>query len=339
MSCSDISDLIEDISLDVEERERADEGLALEKTGFWNIGKVEGKNTMQEARAYQKKLLTIAHHVQSSVQSNTAIDISSVIKHVRRIIDNDLIEPLYYYLVFEGSKKITIAEHAIEVTVFSPLVGLGMGYNKKRLLPLALLAFLHDVGMYKIPQDILNKKGTLNEQELKAVKRHPEISAGILSELGDRFAWLANLSLQIHERADGTGYPRGLKEGRIHEFAFIVGLVDMYSAMIKDRPYRNRLEKNKAMKTVISSSRGKFPARVVKAFLNQISFFPVGSHVRLNDRSAGRVINTNPGFPLKSIVEILYDHAGNKLKKPKIVDLSQQPLLHITESIDEKDFI
>jgi HD-GYP domain-containing protein (c-di-GMP phosphodiesterase class II) len=330
-------DIIDDIDLDVEDRDKVDEGLALGKTGFWNIGRVEGRNTMQVARAYHKKLLALANQVQSSVQNNEAIDISSVIQHLRHIIENDLIQLLYYSLVFEGGKESTVAEHAIEVTIFSLLVGVGMGYNKKRLLPLAMVAFLHDVGMYKIPPAILSKKGKLSEREFKEVQKHPEISAGILSKMGDKFAWLANLSLQVHERADGTGYPRGLKEDKVHEFAFIIGLVDMYSAMIKDRPYRDRIEKTRAMKSIISSSKGKFPAKVVKVFLNQISFFPVGSQVKLNDRSAGRVITTNPEFPLKPTVEILYDHVGNKLKTPKIVDLSQQPLLYITESIDERE--
>jgi HD-GYP domain-containing protein (c-di-GMP phosphodiesterase class II) len=317
------SDIVDDINLDVEEGGRVDEGSALGKTGFWDLG----------------KLLALADKVQSWVQNNETIDISSVIQHLRQIIDNDLIEPLYYCLVFGGNKESTVAEHSIEVTVFSLLVGVGMGYDKKRLLPLAMVALLHDVGMYEIPQDILSKRGRLSEQEFEEVKKHPEISAEILSKLRDKFAWLANLSLQVHERVDGSGYPRGIKEGKIHEFAFIVGLVDMYSAMIKERPYRDRIEKNKAMKSIIATSKGKFPAKVVKVFLNEISFFPVGSHVKLNDRSAGRVITTNPEFPLKPIVEILYDHVGNKLKKSRIVDLSKQPLLYITESIDEKELI
>jgi HD-GYP domain-containing protein (c-di-GMP phosphodiesterase class II) len=330
-------DIVDDIDLNVDERDKAGEGLAIGKTGFWNIGRIEGRNTMQEARAYYKKLLVLANQVQSSVQKDETIDISSVIHHLRHIIESDLIQSLYYCLVFEGNKESTIPEHAIEVTILSLMVGLGMGYDKKRLLPLAMVAFLQDVGMYKIHPAILRKKGKLSEREFEEVKRHPEISAGILSKLGDKFAWLANLSLQVHERVDGTGYPRGLKEDKVHEFAFIVGLVDMYSAMIRERPYRDRIEKTRAMKGIISSSRGKFPAKVVKVFLNQISFFPVGSHVKLNDRSAGRVITTHPEFPLKPIVEILYNHVGKKLKTPKIVDLSQQPLLYITESIDERE--
>jgi len=60
-------DLVDDIDLDVEEREKTGQGLALGKTGFWNKGRVEGRNTMQEARAYQKKLFALANHIRSSV--------------------------------------------------------------------------------------------------------------------------------------------------------------------------------------------------------------------------------------------------------------------------------
>ena len=144
--------------------------------------------------------------------------------------------------------------------------------------------------------------------------------------------------MQVHERADGSGYPRGLKGEEIHDYASIIGLVDIYSAMIKDRPYRDRIEQNRAVRDIIASTiKGKFPVKIVKVFLNQISFFPLGSYVKLNDRSVGRVTDTDPGFPLRPTVEIIYDSLGGKLQKPRIVDLSQQILLYITGSIDEND--
>jgi len=333
------SDIIDDINLDVEDKDTEGAGMALGKTDFWNTGRVEGRNTMEDARAYYQNLLALADEVQRRVQGNETINISSVIHQLRHIIENDLIESLYYYLIIEWNKDGGVAEHSIDVTIFSLMVGIGMGYDKSRLLPLAMVAFLHDVGMHKVPQEILKKRGKLSDQELKEVQKHPIQSAEILSQLGDRFTWLVNLCLLVHERADGSGYPRGLKEGNTHNFAFIVGLVDIYSAMIKDRPYRNRIEKNNAMKSILASSKGKFPYKIIKVFLNQISFFPVGSYVKLSNYSAGRVISTNPNFPLKPTVEILYDHIGNKLKRSKIIDLSQEPLIYVIESIDEKEFI
>jgi len=333
------SDIIDDGHKMNAEKVSRREGVNLRKTGIWNMGKIKGKNTMDEARVYYQQLLTFANKVQSWVQNNETINISPVLHLLQTLIENDLIDSLYYYLVFKDNRQSNTGIHTIELTIFSLKIGIGMGYERKRLLALAIVAFLHDVGMYKINENIVEKKGKLNEREFKEIQRHPTISADLLSTLGSKYTWLANVSSQVHERADGSGYPRGLREGEIHEYAYIIGLVDIYSAMIKDRPYRDRIEKNRAMKSIIASCKGKFPAKIIKVFLNQISFFPVGSHIRLNDRSVGRVITTNPNFPLKPTVEILHDNVGTRLKESRIVDLSRQPLLYITESIDERDLI
>lgn len=324
--------------LDLKEKVNNGE-VSFRKTDVLNKDKVGGKNADKEARLYYQKLFSLGNKVQSWVSNNDPIDISIIISLLRSIIEDDVVESLYYYLVLEGDNGNKEVMHSIDVTIFSLKIGIGMGYDNERLLALAMIAFLHDVGMYKIPQDILNKKERLSEQEFKEIQKHPEISADILSQLGDKYKWLADVSLQIHERADGSGYPRGLKEEEINDYAYIIGLIDIYSAMIKDRPYRDRFEKNRAMRNIISTSKGKFPAKMIKVFLNQISFFPVNSYINLNDHSFGRVIKTNPDLPLKPIVEILFDSRGNRLKQPKIVDLSRQPLLYITGSVDEKDIV
>ncbi len=315
----------------------------LSKAGILNKEKAEEKYTIEEARVHYQKLLTLADQVQSWVQKNLIINISFILPVLDLIIENNLIDSLYSCVVLEGEKgnklKAPLVPHSVDVTVISLKIGVAMGYDNKRLLGLAIIALLHDIGMYRIPQNILNKKGKLSEAELKIIQRHPEIGAGILSKLGNEYKWLADVALQIHERADGSGYPQGLKEGEIHEYAYIIGLVDMYSAMIKDRPYRERIEQNRAMRSIIDSAKGKFPVKIIKVFLNQISFFPLNTYVKLNDRSVGRVITTNPNFPLKPTVEILYDSLGNRLAEARIADLSGEHLLYITGSIDEKDII
>jgi len=337
------SEIIEHSQKNPKKKADKEEGLSLSKTGILHTYKAEETDTVDEARVYYKKLFALANKVQSWVQKNETISISLVMRVLGPVIENNLIESLYYHLVFEGDKEnkfvTPLGAHSVDVTILSLKTGIGMGYDDNQLLALAMIAFLQDVGMYRIAQSILNKKGKLSEKELKIIQRHPDMSADILSKLGDEYRSLADVAIQVHERADGSGYPRGLKEEKIHDYACIIGLVDMYSAMIRDRPYRDRFEKNIAMKSIIASSKGKFPVKIIKVFLNQISFFPVNSYVKLSDRSVGRVITTNPNFPLKPTVEILYDSLGNRLAEARIVDLSGEHLLYITGSVDEKDII
>lgn len=313
--------------------------VSLRKMGTLSRDKAIKKDTIKEARVYYQDLLTLANEVQSWVNNDEPIDISLIISLLKSIIEDGVVESLYYYLALKGDKENDVVAHSIDVTVFSLKIGIGMGYDDKRLLALAMIAFLHDVGMYKIPQNILNKQGKLSEQEFKEIQRHPEISADILSRLDSKYKWLADVVLQVHEKADGSGYPRGLRGRDIHEYAAIIGVTDMYSAMVKDRPYRDRFEKSSAVKSIIPSSKGRFPYKVIKAFLNTISLFPISSYVKLNDHSVGRVISTNASFPLKPGIEILYDNRGRALEESKIVDLSEQPLLYIIENVDENDIV
>ena len=76
---------------------------------------------------------------------------------------------------------------------------------------------------------------------------------------------------------------------------------------------------------------------MVKNFVNQVSFFPLGSYVKLNDRSIGRVVSTNPDYPLRPTVEVLNDGIGGTVGNTRVVDLSQQILLYITGSVDETE--
>jgi HD-GYP domain-containing protein (c-di-GMP phosphodiesterase class II) len=326
---------------DVKRNADRGEAIRLRKTGILSKDGGAKGGTTNEVRAAYERLTELATRVESWVRKNETIDIPQIVTPLRSIIQKGLVGPLYTYLSFTGdvgSKvKVPLVAHFIDVTVLSLKVGIGMGYDDKRLLDLAMIAFLHDVGLYKIPEHILNKNGKLTEQELKVMQRHPELSADILSKVDERYTWLADMALQVYERADGSGYPKGLKGDEIHEYASLVGLVGIYAAMIKDRPYRERIEKNTAIRNIIASSRGAFPAKVVKAFLNQISFFPLNCYVKLNNRSVGRVITTNPSLPLKPTVEILYDSLGNRLAEERIVDLSEQTLLYVTGSVDEKE--
>ena len=72
-------------------------------------------------------------------------------------------------------------------------------------------------------------------------------------------------------------------------------------------------------------------------FLNQISLFPINTHVTLNNKSIGRVVSTDRKQPLRPTIEVLYDSQGKKLSTRKVIHLAENPLLYIVNSINEKD--
>ena len=286
---------------------------------------------------YYKKFLERAIETKDRVKRDQGISPSPILSDLHYIIENHFIDEIYEYAMSTPDDREEMVVHTMEVTFASLMVGKGLGYDTKELLKLGLAALLENVGMYKIADSVINKTGKLEKREIAVIKRHPEVSAEILSRMGDRYAWLAEMALQTHERSDGSGYPRGLHGDEIAEMASIIGLVDIYVAMIKKRPYRAKLIQTDAIKFIVREARGLFPSRILKMFLNQISLFPVNTHVTLNNKFIGRVISTDKTHPLKPIIELLYDGQGKKLARRKVIRLADNPLIHIVKSISEKE--
>lgn len=302
-------------------------GFAPSHTEEWSLDVV----------SYYEQFIERAIDVRDRVMNDRGISPSPILSDLHYILNNDLVDKLYEYAMFARGDYEEMVVHAVEVTFTSLIVGRGMEYDIKMLLKLGLGAFLENVGMYKIPEGVLKKRGRLDDEETGMIRGHPRGSYEILAQLGERYIWLAEVALQVHERSDGSGYPQGLGGEQIYELALIIGLVDMYVAMIRNRPYRERFIQTDAIKFIVEEGKGLFPSKIRRVFLNQISLFPVNTLVRLNNKSIGRVLSTDRDQPLRPTIELLYDNAGDKMGEGEVIRLSENPLLYIVESIHERE--
>ena len=128
------------------------------------------------------------------------------------------------------------ADHARQVARLSRLVGMELGLNEDQLEWLVHGALLHDVGKLGVADAILEKPGSLTEEEWKVVKRHPEVGARMIEPL-EPLSGAIPVIRHHHERPDGSGYPDGLEGDEIPLGARIVAVVDAYDVMLR-RPYR-----------------------------------------------------------------------------------------------------
>ena len=288
---------------------------------------------------YYERFIKRAMDIRESVKNDKEINVSPLLSDLHQIIKNDYINDFYEYAISAPGDYEEIIAHTVDVTFASMRIGKGMDYDHKMILRLALAAFLENVGIYKIPDNILTKKGRLDEKEIKIVREHPKISYQIIGGMGEKFKWLAKVALQVHERSDGSGYPMGLKGEEISELASIIGLIETYLALIKNRPYREKLTQPYAIKFIIEDVKKLFPIKILKVFFNEISLFPVNTYVKLNNNSIGRVRSTTQNMPLRPTIELLYDSQKKKIKKPHTIKLSDNNLLYITEIIDQQDLL
>ena len=217
--------------------------------------------------------------------------------------------------------------HAVNVCIFSLLLGNGLAYDRSRLIELGVATLLHDIGITRY-LTIINQPRRLSIQEYGKVKQHPIIGPQILEKIDKNLdISVFEVLRQEHERIDGSGYPQGLKGEEIAEYAQIVGLSDVYEAMLHIRPYR---EKHTPLETIkeILGNKYTFANRLVKILIERIGIFPIGTIVQLNTKEIGQVVKHNLELPLRPEGNIIFDSSGKKLKQTRQINLADSPTVY-----------
>ena len=157
------------------------------------------------------------------------------------------------------------SSHARWITDMALLVGRRLGLERESLSRLELGALFHDIGKIGIPSEILQKPGPLTAEEREIVQSHPELGERILAPI-DRLADVRPIVRACHERWDGLGYPDGRAGVEIPVEARIVLVCDAFHAMVTDRPYRDALSRDEAMRRLHDAAGTQFDPDVVEAF-------------------------------------------------------------------------
>lgn len=217
--------------------------------------------------------------------------------------------------------------HSTNVAVLSVIIGTELGLSEKELYELCLAGLLHDIGKMYVPEEILNKNGSLSDIEWEEIKKHPEFGYRITK---DKFNIPTKAYVGIyqhHEKYDGSGYPKGLKGEEISLYGRILCIADIYDALVSDRPYRKGLSPSEAMEYIMAGGGYYYDSDLVQIFYKKVAPYPVGTVVELSDKRVAIVVSNKSNYCMRPTVKIIRDHLGNKVE-PYDVDLS-----HMDQSI------
>jgi len=281
---------------------------------------------------------TYMESVRNSVKNHTLIELDPAISLINKIANStELLFSVHPLTLKFGSEKDYDIFQPVHTMIYALKMGLRLNYPRPKLIELGLATLLQNIGMFLVPDSIVNKTGNLTDSEIGVIKKHPEMGRDILLPYQKDYPWLLETVYEHHEREDGQGYPRGLKGDEIVEYAKVIGICDSYEAMTHNRPHKKALMQFVSVRQLIESKDRLFAPQILKVFLEEMSLYPIGSYVKLNNGAIGRVIHTNRSLPLKPLIKLLFDGRGKKTVADEFIDMATNSVLNVVDVIAEED--
>ena len=283
-----------------------------------------------------RQLVAAAEAVFAAAEAGKAPDGQAVVAAVRAAAaELQKGDDLLAETVRQRHDALAWPNRSANTAILAMRLGLVIEYDNRRTLALGLCGLMHDVGMITVPREVLESQ-QLSPEQWELLRRHPIESQRLIKGFGKAFEWIAKIALQVHERYDGSGYPKGLVGEKVHEFAGIIGLVDAYEAMAQPRADREARVVYNALKRIIDQRNTLFDRRFIRALIHIVSIFPLGSLVKLNNGEIGRVVGTSRSHPTRPTVDVVVDARGRRLAEPRQISLQTEPMLYVVDPAIEE---
>jgi HD-GYP domain-containing protein (c-di-GMP phosphodiesterase class II) len=218
-----------------------------------------------------------------------------------------------------------IYHNSIMVSLTSYLLAKWHGLPEKDLMPIALAGLLHDIGNVKVDRDLLGKQDKLTAKEIEEIRKHSVLGYNILKNVPALNEGVKLCALQHHEREDGSGYPLGVKSDKIHIYAKVVAIADVFHAMTNHRHYKSAISPYLVLEELYKDSFGKLEPAMVQTFINKVTSFHNGTLVKLSDNRIGEIVFSDRSNPTRPWVNV----------NGSIVNLSVERNLYIQDVIQK----
>ena len=212
--------------------------------------------------------------------------------------------------------------HSVAVCAMMIALARQLGLDEVQIKLAGMAGLLHDLGKAAMPMDVLNKPGKLTDAEFIIIKSHPVeghkmLAAGKIDQL------VLDVCLHHHEKTDGSGYPEGLKDEEISQFAKMGAVCDVYDAITSNRPYKAGWDPAESLRKMAQWAEGRFDHRVFQAFVKSLGIYPIGSLVRLTSGRIGVVVEQTSKSLTTPRVKVFFSTKSNLRIPPEVIDLAR----------------
>jgi len=264
---------------------------------------------------------------------------SQIVANISEVLQRDQATMTLMDVVSSTGMTEGLSSHALNVCILSTIVGRELGLDKEELQILGMGALFHDVGKRLLPMKVkFHASGITMQADAESNRLHPEKARDLLTKYKEFPRASGEIIYQHHERLDGSGFPRGLRNEEISLGAQILMVADEYDELCNSAVPDESLTPHEALAQLyrsIDSQRPKYSKDVILAFIRTLTVFPPGTLVELSDGTFGLVISVNMKFPTQPL--LLSSHYEGLRQEALMIDLAEELHLEITKSLKPKD--
>ena len=326
------------------------ENIAVRAATEVNEPKEDSEETLTAAKRTYAQSVKVAQEVMGDMRLGKAVNVRKVKRAVQGIVDQVLSNEssMVTMTTLRDFDEYTFT-HSVNVSIFSVIIGQRLGLDRIQLYELGLGALFHDVGKQRIAAEVINKPGSLTDEEWHQLQEHP--TEGLLLLFGMHgFADVPYrqmlMAYEHHMKVDLTGYPQNKREREPSLFSRIVAVADAFDAGTSVRSYQYEpWPPDAVLQEMRDNPRRGFDPLLVKVLITATGVYPVGTLVILDSHELAIVseVSKDPDFLHRPKVRVISDPVGLPLDQPKTIDLSENrpngaPIHQIIKTSDPQKY-
>ncbi len=316
----------------IQNTEPAEEIPLEERKGLLAVPELLSRKELQKIEGHIAVCVNEIKDVFTRISNGDTVNCENLTNAVKRLTDDALNDAGSLLLLSRlKEKELSLAEKSVNVCILTIAFAQYLQLDKHKTHVLGLGALLHDVGMLKVPEYLLNHEGPLNKAQRQAIEYHV-IEGMSFVGLHDELSGIRELRDIIgnhHERYDGSGYPKGLKGDKIPYMAQILGITSTYEAMTRERFYSGASSPTQALSKMYSWRATLFDAQLVQKFIKALGVYPPGCMVELEDSQVAVVTGINPENRTRPVIRILTGPPSSESSYADELNLMRPELAHM----------
>ncbi|MDF2608253.1 MAG: phosphohydrolase [Bacillales bacterium] len=212
-----------------------------------------------------------------------------------------------FFLSNYSKKEDYIYHHSVSIALMAAILASKLNNNLMDCFQISFSALLCDIGLTKVPANILNKTEKLTKEDYDEIKKHATYSFRILSNIEGISDDIKMVALQHNERLDGSGYPLSISGSKLHYYTKIIGVADEFHSLVCDQYNQNKISPYKAIEVLTNEYFGKFDLAIINALINCICNLVPGDFVKLSNGKIGEIVFIDPNHKTRPMIKVEED--------------------------------